>query len=408
MERLDKQMRILAVIDSLDSSGGAERSLAALSPGLVNEGIGLHVAYLRDRPLTVECDLRDSGAEIHSLVGPGGRVGNIVRIAQLTRQVKPDLVHTTLFEANQTGRAGARLAACRVVTSIVNVAYGPEQTADPGLRAWKLSAARRVDAITARLAVRFHAITAHVADTMAVRLRIPRDRVDVVFRGRNPEELGRRTSARGLAVRSRFGVDEQQPFVLAVGRHERVKGHDVLMRAVPSLVQRWPGLVVAIAGRHGRATPAIKAIIDNSGLSRQVRLLGPRDDVTDLMSAADVFAFPSRSEGLGGAVLEAMALEAPVVASDLPALREVLPSDGALLVQPEDPTALATAIMNCLANRDAANSRAESARRRFLQEFTIERSTAGMIAFYERALLRTRERRHLTQTCGSSKPPSST
>jgi glycosyltransferase involved in cell wall biosynthesis len=397
-------MRILTIIDSLDSSGGAERSLAALSPCLVDKGISLHVAYLRDRPLTVECDLRDSGAEIHSLIGPGGRVGNIVRIARLTRHVKPDLVHTTLFEADQAGRAGARLAACPVVTSIVS----PGQTADPGLRAWKISAARRVDAMTARLAVRFHAITAYVADTMAARLRIPRDRVDVVYRGRSPEELGRRTSARGRAARSKLGVDEQQPFVVAVGRHECPKGHDVLLRAVPSLVQRWPGLVVAIAGRYGGATPAIEATVDDLGLSRQVRLLGPRDDVADLMSAADVFAFPSRWEGLGGAVLEAMALEAPVVASDLPALREVLPPDGAVLVPPEDSTALATAIMNCLANRDAAQSRAKSARRRFLQEFTIERSSAGMIAFYERALLQTRERRHLTQTYGSSENPGST
>src|SRR5262245_53123908 len=147
-------MRILVVIDGLGGGGGAERSLALLSPRLVDAGIRVHVGYLRDRPLTVERDLRNGGAEVHSLVGPGDRLGNVIRISRLTRLVKPDLVHTILFEADQAGRVGARLAGCPVVTSLVNVAYGPEQVSDPKLRAWRVRAARCVDAVTARLAVR--------------------------------------------------------------------------------------------------------------------------------------------------------------------------------------------------------------------------------------------------------------
>ena len=211
-------MRVLTVIDSLDASGGAERSLAAMAPELVSAGIDLHVAYLRERPRSIAEQLVHSGAEVHSLVGRGGRASDTLRAARLVRAVRPDLVHTTLFEADQAGRIGARAAGRPVVTSLVNVAYGVDQSTTPGLARWKVRAAQTTDALTARAAVRFHAITAHVADVMAARLRLPRDRIDVIYRGRDPRDLGRRTDERRARVRRELGLNDQQPVVLAVGR----------------------------------------------------------------------------------------------------------------------------------------------------------------------------------------------
>jgi glycosyltransferase involved in cell wall biosynthesis len=383
-------MRVLTIIDSLDASGGAERSLAAVAPHLGAYGVELHVGYLCRRPRSVEPELRAGGATVHSLVGGGGRAGNTARVARVTKRLQPDLVHTTLFEADQAGRMGARIGGRPVVTSLVNVAYGGDQSASPGVRDWRLRAAQAVDAMTARLAVRFHAITAHVAEVMASRLHVALERIDVVPRGRDAVVLGERTRSRREQVRQALGLVDEQPFVLAVGRQEWQKGHDVLVAAVPQLVSRWPDLVVALAGREGAQSGRLHEAITHARVTDHVRLLGFREDVADLLCAADVFAFPSRWEGLGGTVLEAMALEAPTVASELPAVREVVTADSALLVAPGDPSALARAIDNCLADRSAARRRAEVARRRFLEEFTIERSAAGMVSFYERALRSTR------------------
>jgi glycosyltransferase involved in cell wall biosynthesis len=105
-----------------------------------------------------------------------------------------------------------------------------------------------------------------------------------------------------------------------------------------------------------------------------------------LLCGADVFAFPSRWEGLGSTLLEAMALEAPIVASNLPAVREVVTPNEARLVPPSDAAALADAISDTLADRAGAQRRAVAARDRFLTEFTIERTAKAMVAFYERSL----------------------
>ncbi len=378
-------MRVLTVIDSLDASGGAERSLAAMAPDLARAGVELHVGYLRERPLTVAADLADAGATVHALAGGGGRPGAVGRVARLTRSLRPDLVHTTLFEADQAGRLGARLAGRPVVSSLVNVAYGPEQ-APPGVPPWKVRAARLTDAASAQLVRRFHAITAHVADVMAPRLHVGRDRIDVVYRGRDPERLGRRTAARRAQVRHALGLADDRPVVLAVGRQEWQKGHDTLIDATTGLARRWPDLVVLVAGREGNRTTALRDQVAATGLDERIRFLGFRDDVPDLLAAADVFAFPSRWEGLGSTLLEAMALEVPIVASDLPAVREVVGGGEGLLVPPSDATALSAAVADCLVDLVATGTRVQAAHRRFLDEFTVAASAHGIVGCYERAL----------------------
>jgi glycosyltransferase involved in cell wall biosynthesis len=142
---------------------------------------------------------------------------------------------------------------------------------------------------------------------------------------------------------------------------------------------------VFIAGRDGNATAELRAAVATRGLDGTVTFLGERADVAELLCAADVFAFPSRWEGMPGTVIEAMALEAPIVASNIASVREVVREDCAVLVPPDDPGALANAITRALADPDAP-ARAARARQRFLDTFTIERSAAEMVRFYERVL----------------------
>ena len=85
-------------------------------------------------------------------------------------------------------------------------------------------------------------------------------------------------------------------------------------------------------------------------------------------------------------VITALALECPVVASDLPNIREVVGDCTAALVSVEDRQALAAALAEALTESSIVTARAAAGRKRFLDHFTIERSAAGMLRFYERAL----------------------
>jgi glycosyltransferase involved in cell wall biosynthesis len=368
-----RQVRVLYLIDSLRPSG-AELSLLAMVPHLRREGVTLTVAGLGEGGELAE-DLRAAGADA-VVLGARGRLASMARGYRLARAAQPDLVHTTLFEADVTGRPAARLAGVPVVSSLVNVAYGPEQERASGAPAWKLRAARALDAATARLCVRLHAISHEVAAVMGARLGLRPERVDVVPRARDPAALGERTPERRARVRAELGLADGEPLVLAAARQEPQKGLDVLVEAAAAL----PGARVVVAGREGTATPSLRAAVGD-----RVRFLGRRDDVADLLAACDVFAFPSRWEGLGSVLVEALALEAPIVASDLAAVREVV-GDCGVFVPPGDAGALAGALAGVLHDPARAAARAKAGRERFLASFTAERVAAGMAAFYRRAL----------------------
>ena len=377
-------MRLLYVIDSL-VPGGAEQSLAALAPRYRDRGIELDVAYLHDRP-GLQDVLVDGGASLFCLAGGGGRPGWAMRATRLARERRPDLIHTTIFEADVAGRIASLAGRIPVVSSLVNVEYGPEQFDDPRIRSWRLRAAQIVDVVSARRVTRFHAITNHVADVMAIRLRVPRNRVKVVPRGRDPEVLGTRTEARRGTARRALGVDADTSLIVAAARHEYQKGLDVLLGAMPEVLRAVPEARLLIAGREGNHTEELRRLVNSLGLEGAVRLLGVRADVPDLLCAADAFVLPSRWEGLGSVLLEAMALQAPIVASSLPPVREIVGERLARLVPPEQPNSLATEISATLRDGAGSESRARLARERFLTDFAIEPVADRMVHFYSDAL----------------------
>jgi len=383
MTPLMPPLRVLYVIDSL-AAGGSERSLAALAGPYRELGVDLEVAVLWDRPGLQE-QIESEGATVISLDPPGNRVRRAARFAQLVRDRRPDLVHTTLFEADLAGRVGARIAGVPVVTTLAAEAYGREHLGETGIRRSRLLAAQSLDALTARLAIRLHAVSQQVKLTMGPRLHYPAARIDVIPRGRDNATLGRRTEARRVAARASLGASHDDELVLAVARQEPQKNLDVLVAAIAELVKTRPHAELVIAGREGNATPLINAAIERHDLAASVQLLGARDDVPDLLCAADVFVLPSRREGMPGSVIEAMALEVPVVASDLPQTREVT-GDTALFAPIGEALPLARAIEASLLNRDAAAERARRARERFEERFTIEQTSRAMVDFYLRAL----------------------
>lgn len=311
----------------------------------------------------------------------------IRRCRELVREQRPDLVHTTLFQADQVGRLAARSAGVPVVSSLVNLAYGPEQQQASGIPAWKLTGARLVDTATVRFVRRFHAISETVATVMGSRLHIPSSRIDVVPRGREPDALGLRSTARRDATRRSLDLDPATPMLLAAARHEPQKGLETLVAAMEFVRAARPGAVLVVAGREGNSTELLRRTVASAGLDDSVRLLGARRDVPDLMVAADVFAFASRWEGLGGVLIEAMALEVPIVSSDLPVARETLVDDDgrplARFVEVDDPRAFAAACLDALADPGDAPERG---RERFLRHYTAEAATRGLVRFYERSL----------------------
>ena len=370
---------MLYVIDSL-APGGAETSLASMAPHLAALGIDLHVCYFVERDGVHE-QLRDAGATLHHIDAP--RPTRAFALRRLIAATDPDIVHTTLFEADQAGRLAGAMSRRPVISSLVSTGFElGSWTSAAGLRA---RAAVVVDAITARAVSSFHAVSAPVADVMSRRLLVGRDRFAIIPRGREPGDLGERTAQRRRAIRERLGVATTTPLVVGIGREVFPKGHTTLLRAVPALAADVPGVRVLLAGQRGDRSDEIGRVIDELGIGGIVERLGHRDDVPDLLAAADALAFPSSREGFPGTLVEALALECPIVASDIPTIRSILERhDGRLLgtlVAVADSRALARSLAAVLdgPRDDSALSVGHDV---FVDEFTTAAVAERMVALY--------------------------
>ena len=220
-----------------------------------------------------------------------------------------------------------------------------------------------------------------VADSEAtrrdiLRLTKTRARIEVVPLGVDPA-FAPPLPERIDAVRAHYGLTE--PFLLSVGTLEPRKGLDTLVEAL-ALLEGRPRLV--LAGRVGWYWDRVAARIARLGLAARVQWLGyvPDADLPALYAAAEAFVYPSRYEGFGLPVLEAMACGAPVVTTTAAALPEVA-GDAALLVPPDDPPALAAALDRLITDVDLRADLARRGRDRAAR-FTWERTARETLAVY--------------------------
>lgn len=376
-------LKVLFVIEGM-GTGGTERSVAELLPYLKAAGIQPIVVCFHRRE-GVEQQLLAQGFDLRFLSGKNVRQ----RIQQLRRLLnieRPDVVHTALFRADIVGRLAAIGTAIPVISSLTSTPYRPVRFRDPNVNARTLRLMQLVDVSTGRLFTsHFHAVS-HAAKAAAIAdMYLPAQRITVIQRGRNTERLGEPSQERRRLARQTLNLAPEAKVLVNLGRHEYAKGQHHILEAMAQLRECHPEIVLLLAGRTGLATPTLEQLRTQTGLNGQVRFLGYREDIPDILAAADLFVFPSLYEGLPGAVLEAMALGLPIVAFDIPPVREVVAvNENALLVETGSTAQLTTAIQTLLEDQALANRFSQRSRAIFLERYTLEKSAAQMIDLYTR------------------------
>lgn len=182
-------------------------------------------------------------------------------------------------------------------------------------------------------------------------LRIPETRVDVIYHGIEPT-FAPASSDRKRALVEKYGL--VKPFLLYVGTYLPHKNLETLMRAFAQLTSSWRGpLELVLAGKQGRNSSNIKNVVEQLSLGDRVRMLGfvPDEDLPALYSLCTSFVYPSRYEGFGLPLLEAMACGAPVVAARSSCLPEI-GGDAAEYFESNDVGMLAGSLLRILKEQD--------------------------------------------------------
>lgn len=228
------------------------------------------------------------------------------------------------------------------------------------------------------------------------------ERVTTVLNGIDHRAFYRDPS-RVAEARARFGVKPGEFVIGAVGRTEPQKRFDLLIEAFERLRPHRPDLRLLIAG-DGTSRTELEAIAARVGPS--VTMLGHVADVAAVHHAFDLFVQSSKYEGTPNAVLEAMAFESPLVATDVGGTAELV-TDGVhgLIVPPLDVDALTDAMSRALADPAAARTRATAARRRVEGELSFETRMRTVEAIYESLAAERRGRAGSSRPAGAAREP---
>ena len=331
-------MRVLQLI-TRSELGGAQRYVAELARRQRACGFDVELATGRLGWLSSQegCFVR-----IHRIpdlvreISPARDLSALFGLVRFLRRERFDVVHTHCNKAALLGRIAAAIAH---VPLIAHTSHGT-------ILAEAVSSARHAmylgaEQIGAILTHRLFAISEWERALLqrSVRTRPGALRVMTLV----PEHI--RTSPAAWTLREEWRWD-----LVAVGNLYPNKGYDVLLPAVAELARSYPLLRLTIYG-DGPEQASLEAQIERLGLRGRVQLGGQVNEVACRIASAGVFVLPSRKEGLPLALLEAMATGAPIVATDVGAVREVLGADVSL-ARPREPSELARLLDDVLSSDD--------------------------------------------------------
>jgi glycosyltransferase involved in cell wall biosynthesis len=369
---------VLVVINDL-ATGGAQRVAAGQAIGLAAAGYDVHVASLErvaDGALLDDC--RREGVPVHPLRSAREpQVGAVVRLQSLLARLRPAVVHTHLAYAGVMGRTCARLARVPGLVSTQHNLSDWEERAGEPLRALDRRTLRWCDAVVAASNAIRQAVVRR-DPVLAARTRVIHNGVDLeVFEVR---DANRRTLARAS-----FGFDSRHCVIGAVSRLDPRKGIDTLVEAFSAAIAVRPEARLLIVG-GGPERAALEAAVCAKGLEAVVRFTGERRDVAGCLAAMDVFAAPSRTEGLGLALIEAMAAGLPVLGSRVGGIPEVVDDGHSGWLLPVDDTgAWRDALVRIAASPSTRIALGVEARRR-ARRFSNNVSNHALAELYDELL----------------------
>lgn len=178
----------------------------------------------------------------------------------------------------------------------------------------------------------------------------------------------------------------QGPVLVTIARLTEQKGHRYLLQALPGLRETWPQLCCVFVG-EGELQSALRCMATDLGVEQACQFVGAREDIPEILAAADLFVLPSLSEGFPFVLLEALAMGCPVVASRVNGVPELIGDrKTGLLVPPRDPQALARAIRDMLSDPTAALRMGAEGRALVRERFTVDRMVASTTAIFDAAM----------------------
>ncbi len=372
-------MKIFQTIDSLQV-GGAEQLLISFAQGTQQKDVDLTIVALRSADAHMQQQLESLGVNVVVVPGPGSSLLHPVRIWQLyklLRREKPDIIHAHLTATIIICSLVGKLLSIPVICTIHNVR---------AVHATHLKLKHRIRQRLHRLALRqwasgVIAVGNRVAETFRPQIA-PKD-IEVIWNAVSP--MPEVTEDQKTTLRQSVVGDAAGPILICVGRLVEAKGHLDLLDAFRKIYDQFPETRLLIAG-DGQMRPDIEAKIRQDGLENAALVLGSRPDIPALLAISDLFVLASHWEGLPISILEAMASEVPVVATEVGEVSHVVVEGTGLVVPAHQPDTLADTVCQLLQTPERLAIYGQQAKAHIDQQYSIDAWVNTLLKFYQSVL----------------------
>jgi glycosyltransferase involved in cell wall biosynthesis len=375
--------RVLHVVSTL-LQGGTELSMLRLIRSMSTGAWMFRVAWLRGEP-ALAAEVEEATGAPPIPIGLRAKLDPValMRLRRVVHQGRFDIVHTHMDLADYYGAGAARLGRG---TGLISTKENADEFRTR--RTWKRPPFLLLEHLSYAAADAVIAVSHGLAGFLTQAEGLPRHKTVVIENGVDPV-LAASAPSRAEA-RRRLGLPDDVPVLGSVGRLAEQKGQADLIRALPQIRAAAPGAILLIAG-DGPLRAALEDEARGAGVADAVRLLGHRPDVATVLAALDLFVLPSLWEGLPLALLEAMAMALPVVATRAVGIVETV-NDGVdgLLVPCRDAAGIARAASRVLRDPALAARLGAAGRRKVVEKHTLAAVAARVDTLYRDVLGRRR------------------
>lgn len=380
-----RKIRVAHIITRMCCGGAQENTFHSVR--LANRDrfdVDLVSGPVPDRERSLEPVMADAGISLAhepSLRRAPHPVHDAITLKRLTRRLRDggyDIVHTHTSKAGILGRMAAKRAGVPIIVHTPHGHIFHGYFSNPVTRLFVALEER-----AARFTDRIVTLTDRGAEEHLAAGIGRSHQYETIFSGVDFAPFDRAVAEREH-IRMALGISGENMLFGAVGRLEPVKGFRYFVGAAHRIHDRMPEarFIVVGAGSEEKALRRAAKPLGNA-----IGFLGYRDDVAALMAACDVLAVPSLNEGMGRVVIEAGAAYTPVVAARVGGLPEVV-EDGetGVLVSPQDPEALAAALMELAKHENKRREMGHAARKKFVPRYSVENMVRRIEGLYETLL----------------------
>ena len=374
---MDKKRPIIWMIDSL-GPGGAEQLMPSILKNLKRAGFNIRICTLQIRagnPIASELERLGLPVDLVPILNLR-QPFNLFHILRYLRLHRPQLLHTQLEFADILGTVAAKILGIPSVSTVHTLDAFPEKKSAWGrmkLR-WFLLGKYCNCVIAVSEKTRLHYLQSG---------RLHQDKVITLYNGVDISRFKNTDASQIAKTKQALRLPLDSKVIITVAVLREPKGIQFMIEALPAILEQFPDVHYLIVGdgEYGAALSDLATVLD---IKKHITFAGHRTDIPDLLACCDIFVLPTLKDALPTVLIEALAAERPIVASDVGGVPEIIENGvNGLLVAPGDPSQLADACLQLLKDNELISQIVLAGSKTVRQRFNIDSQIEQLSGMYE-------------------------